>query len=93
MCDWCEDWAAREPREPGMAPDLAARARVLEREMPGAPLPESSWRIALGQESGAIAWADQLRILAALKAAEAAPSRTPFARRRRGGEFRCAFAV
>ena len=89
MCDYCEDWAAREPRAAGTAPAVAARARVIERAMPGAPLSDSAWRIALGQESGAIAWTDQARILAALEQA-AVPN--PFARSPRAGGFRCALA-
>jgi hypothetical protein len=89
MCDWCEDWAAREPRAPGTPAEVTAQARRLERAMPGTPVSDAAWRIALGQESGAIAWADQARILAALQQA-AAPA--PFARTKRGGDFRCALA-
>jgi hypothetical protein len=93
MCDACEDWDAREPRQAGMQPRLAARARDIERGMPGAPLPDAAWRIALGEETGAIAWADHLRILSAFQAAAAKPDRpAPFVRRRRGGSLNCAAA-
>jgi hypothetical protein len=90
MCDWCEDWAAREPRAPGTPAEVTAQARLLERAMPGTPVADAAWRIALGQESGAIAWADQARILAALQQAAALPA--PFAKAKRRGEFRCALA-
>ena len=91
MCDACEDWDAREPRQAGMHPRLALRAREIERGMPGEAVPDAAWRIALGEESGAIAWASHLRILTALQAAEAQAARpAPFAKRRRGGRFDCA---
>lgn len=93
MCDACEDWEAREPRPAGIQPRLAPRAREIERAMPGEAVPDAAWRIALGEESGAIAWANHLRILNAFHAAEAmAGSPAPFARRRRGGRLNCAAA-
>jgi hypothetical protein len=90
MCDACEDWDAREPREPAMDPRLAPRARGIERAMPGETLPDATWRIALGEDSGAIAWADYQRILAAFQAAEAAARRpSRFAGRRRRARLGC----
>jgi hypothetical protein len=86
MCDACEDWAAREPRAPALHPRLARRAREIERGMPGEPVAEAAWRIAFGEESGAVAWTDHLRILAALRAAERP---APFAGGRRGGRLGC----
>lgn len=90
MCDACEDWDAREPRQPGMHPRLARRAREIERGMAGEKVPESAWRIALGEESGAVVWADHLRILTAFAAAREAFERSPArAARRRGGLLSC----
>jgi hypothetical protein len=92
MCDACEDWDAREKRQPGTH-DVALRARAIERAMPGDPVGDTAWRIALGEESGSIAWADQLRIMTAMQAAAAQPAPPqPFARRRRG-VLACAAAV
>jgi hypothetical protein len=93
MCDACEDWDARERREPGTHA-VALRAREIERAMPGAAVADAAWRIALGEATGAIAWADQLRIMTAMQAAAAQPAPpAPFARRRRGGSLACAAAV
>jgi hypothetical protein len=93
MCDACEDWEARERRQPGTH-DVARRARAIERAMPGDPVGDAAWRVALGEESGAIAWADQLRIMTAMQAAAAPPaSPQPFARRRRPGALACAAAT
>lgn len=89
MCDACEDWDAREPRESTTPPELAPIAREIERGMPGARVPDGAWRIALGDASGAIAWADHLRILAAFQAAAA---RSAFARPRRRARLACAAA-
>jgi hypothetical protein len=71
MCDACEDWDAREPRQ-GVHPGLARRAREIERRMEGPRAPDAAWRIALGQQSGAIPWADHLRIVTAFQAAASA---------------------
>ncbi|PWS35657.1 hypothetical protein DFH01_18875 [Falsiroseomonas bella] len=92
MCDACEDWDAREKREPG-SHDVALRARAIERAMPGDAVPDAAWRIALGEATGAIAWADQLRIMTAMQAAARAPAPQPFGRRRRSASFACAAAV
>lgn len=91
MCDACEDWDAREPRPAGMPPHMARRAREIELGMPGDPVADAAWRIALGEESGAIAWADHLRILAACQAAaDEKPVRpVAFGARRRGGRLNC----
>jgi hypothetical protein len=73
-----------------MDPRTARRARALERAMPGEPVADASWRIALGEASGAISWAEHLRILAAVQEAAAVPAPPgPFAGRRRGGRFNC----
>jgi hypothetical protein len=90
MCDACEDWDAREPREPVLDPRLAPRAREVERGMPGQALSDAAWRIALGEETGTILWSDYERILAAFEAAR--PKQVPFARKRRTAGFRCAAA-
>jgi hypothetical protein len=90
MCDACEDWDAREPREPVLDPRLAPRAREIERGMPGNALGDAAWRIALGEETGTILWSDYERILAAFEAARPTPK--PFGRNRRGARFRCAAA-
>lgn len=74
MCDLCDDWDAREPPAAGPHPRIARRARVIERAMPGTAVADAVWRIALGEESGAISWADHLRIVAALEAAAAEPA-------------------
>ncbi len=87
MCDACEDWDARERRQPGPQPLLLPRAREIERAMPGARVAEAAWRIALGEESGAVAWAEHLRILDAFRAA-AAERPASFATQRRSG-FAC----
>lgn len=93
MCDACEDWDARERRQPGTH-EVALRAREIERAMPGAPVDEASWRIALGEATGAIAWADQLRIMTAMQAAAVQPAPPlPFARRRRSTRLACAASV
>jgi hypothetical protein len=93
MCDACEDWDARERRQPG-SHDVALRAREIERAMPGAPVGDAAWRIALGEATGAIAWADQLRIMTAMQTAAAQPALpTAFARRRRAARLACAAAV
>jgi hypothetical protein len=91
MCDVCEDWGARERRQPGTQ-DVARRARAIERAMPGDPVGDAAWRIALGEESGAIAWADQHRIMTAMQAAAAQPA-PPQPRARRRGLLACAAAV
>jgi hypothetical protein len=91
MCDACEDWDARERREPVLDPRLAPRAREIERQMAGQPLPDAIWRIALGEETGTILWSDYERILAAFEAARPKPG--PFARSRRAAGFRCAAAT
>jgi hypothetical protein len=78
MCDACEDWHAREPRQAALHPRLARRARQIERSLPGEPASDVAGRIALGQETGAISWTDHLRIVAAVQAAEA-ESRRPVA--------------
>jgi hypothetical protein len=70
MCDACEDWDAREPRQ-GVHPRLAGRAQEIERGMEGQRVPDAAWQIALGQQSGAIPWADHLRIVTAFQAAGA----------------------
>ncbi len=90
MCDACEDWDAREPREPATPPALAPIARDIERSMPGARVPDAAWRIALGEASGAIAWADHLRILAAFQAAAATARPAAFGRRGRRTRLACA---
>jgi|GEM_PF-4154999 len=90
MCDACEDWDARDPRRPVMPAHLAGRARGLERLMPGDPVSDSAWRIALGEASGAISWPDHLRILAAFQAAAQAEPAAPFARRPGARRLTCA---
>lgn len=70
MCDACEDWDAREPRQ-GVHPRIARRAREIERGMEGQCVADTTWQIALGQRSGAVPWADHLRIVTAFQAASA----------------------
>ena len=89
MCDVCEDWDAREPRQAAFPPPVAHRAREIERGLPGAPVPAAVWQVALGRASGAIAWADHQRILSALAAAAEEARAGAFASRRRGGRFAC----
>lgn len=87
MCDACDDWEGRE-RRIGPPPRLARRAREIERGLPGPPVPEAAWRIALGEASGAIAWADHLRIAGAMQAAASEPAPAFGGQRPRAG-FRC----
>ncbi len=91
MCDACEDWDAREPRPALMPADIARRARAMERAMPGEALDDATWRIALGEKSGAIAWAAHLRILEACRAAMAEPAARASIRRK-AGRFTCTAA-
>ena len=87
MCDACEDWDAREPRQ-GVHPRLAQRAQEIERRMEGPRVPDAAWEIALGQRSGAIPWADHLRIVTAFQAA-ANTERPSFAGRRGRARLAC----
>lgn len=87
MCDLCDDWEGRDPPPPGPPPGLRRRAREIERTLPGTPAPEAAWRIAFGEASGAIAWADHLRIATAMQRAAAEPA--PFGRGRRARRMEC----
>jgi len=80
MCDACEDWDAREPRQ-AVPARRAHHAREIERAMPGMPVSDGAWRIALGRASGAIPWAEHLRIVTAFQ--EAARAERPFTAGRR----------
>lgn len=67
MCEACESGEFAE--QVGIGPALARRARRIEASLPGEPVPEQAWRIFLGQDGGAIPWAETQRIMTSLEEA------------------------
>ncbi|HEX3576001.1 MAG TPA: hypothetical protein VHU42_15480 [Rhodopila sp.] len=70
MCQACE---AGE-QQAGISPALAAHARRIEADMPGARVSDESWSILLGQHGGAVPWPETQRMLACLDLAARKPS-------------------
>jgi len=67
MCEACESGEFAEQK--GIGPALARRAQRIEAALPGDPVPEQAWRILLGQEGGAIPWAQTQRMMSCLEEA------------------------
>jgi hypothetical protein len=64
MCSACE---AGE-RQAGISPVLAARARRIEADMPGARVSEAAWDILLGRRGGAVPFGEMQRMLSCVEA-------------------------
>lgn len=72
MCEDCfceEDMIEADGTVAPITPELVAAMRMIEADLPGAPVPETAWPVFTGEASGALAWTHLERLSRSREAA------------------------